>query len=98
MKAKEGLREVKALWFKAHQDYTKPLGKLTLDARLHILADANVNAFRMKTSPHLSPVQTPTVFPSNHAYITVNDIITTCNLQQFLWENYSGSNLDAYIR
>eukprot|EP00957_Ditylum_brightwellii_P186314 14185611-Ditylum_brightwellii.AAC.1 len=60
MKAKEGLWGVTALWVKAHQDNIKQANNLKLDAHLNVLADADINAFRINTPHNLSPIQTTT--------------------------------------
>eukprot|EP00957_Ditylum_brightwellii_P138535 10559740-Ditylum_brightwellii.AAC.1 len=92
------LHGIKASWVKAHQDDKKSGAELLLDTKLNIMADADVNAFCVNSSTHLSPSTTPTVFPSLKAYITDNGCTIISKLQQWLHNNYTISDMYDYIR
>eukprot|EP00957_Ditylum_brightwellii_P126795 9664930-Ditylum_brightwellii.AAC.1 len=90
--------DIKISQIKAHQDDKNPVNELTLEARLNMMTDTNVNAFRFYTPPHLESLSTPPEFPSSKVHMMINGCITTGSAQQCLQDNYNGTNIAAYIQ
>eukprot|EP00957_Ditylum_brightwellii_P119645 9128541-Ditylum_brightwellii.AAC.1 len=85
-------------WVKAHQDKKTLVDLLSLKAQLNVKADADVTEFRMNPPPHLTPTASPLQFWSTKASITINNTVITSNLQQWIRDNYLGSNISQYIQ
>jgi hypothetical protein len=95
---KHNLPEFTATWVKAHQDDGTALEDLPLDSQLNVMADADVNSFRINPPHRLRPSTTPTIFPSLHAYLTVNGLTVTSKFQQILRDNYTGTDIFEHVR
>eukprot|EP00957_Ditylum_brightwellii_P088784 6761445-Ditylum_brightwellii.AAC.1 len=85
-------------WVKAHQDDTKLMCELSLDAQLNCIADRDKELFRLTTPDHLSPVGAPPELPLNHAYLVVNGTMVTNNLKSILHDNYEAIDIRQYIK
>eukprot|EP00957_Ditylum_brightwellii_P183068 13944454-Ditylum_brightwellii.AAC.1 len=94
---KLGLASFSVHWVKAHQDNTKPLDDLTLEARLNVIADSDVNSFQINTLSGLQPFSTPAMFPSLNAFLKINGCTVTGKMQQFLRDSYTGSDIFEHI-
>eukprot|EP00957_Ditylum_brightwellii_P143259 10914737-Ditylum_brightwellii.AAC.1 len=62
------------------------------------MADADVNSFCTNLPPNLASPSTPTIFPSFHAYITINGLTVTSKMQQLLRDFYTGSDIFKHVR
>eukprot|EP00957_Ditylum_brightwellii_P037913 2867273-Ditylum_brightwellii.AAC.1 len=61
---KKTIPTVKVSWVKAHQDDKADTEDLPLNAQLNVMADADVNSFRVDPSHELEPASTPILFPT----------------------------------
>eukprot|EP00957_Ditylum_brightwellii_P004554 346489-Ditylum_brightwellii.AAC.1 len=57
------------------------------------MADVDVNSFCLDPPPRLTPSTTLMIFPSLHAYLTVNGLTVTSKLQQILCDNYTRTDI-----
>eukprot|EP00957_Ditylum_brightwellii_P200791 15306048-Ditylum_brightwellii.AAC.2 len=75
-------------------------GKVTvsLDAKLNVEADTEVNYFQAKKQIHFFPSKSPTLSPSLKVLLTIEGNAITGNIQQWLRESHSSSNIAAYIQ
>eukprot|EP00957_Ditylum_brightwellii_P025126 1901924-Ditylum_brightwellii.AAC.1 len=85
-------------WVKAHQDDTKSMCKLSLDAQLNCTANRDAELFWLTAPDHLSPVGAPPELPLNHAYLVVNGTVVTNNLKSILQDNYEAIDIRKYIK
>eukprot|EP00957_Ditylum_brightwellii_P125102 9536703-Ditylum_brightwellii.AAC.1 len=62
------------------------------------MADADVNSFQTNSPPSLAPSTTPMIFPSLTAYLTVNRLTVTSEMQQLLRDKYTGTDIFEHVR
>jgi hypothetical protein len=65
--------------------------------RVVVMADTDVNRFCANTPLHLEPATAPITLPLLKAIITVNGCTITSNLQQWLQDNYTTSDIFEHI-
>eukprot|EP00957_Ditylum_brightwellii_P099984 7619702-Ditylum_brightwellii.AAC.1 len=85
-------------WVKAHQDDTKPMCELTLDAQLNCTTNMDAELFWLTAPAHLCPVGTPPKLLLNHTYLAVNGTVVTNNLKSILQDNYEATDIKKYIK
>eukprot|EP00957_Ditylum_brightwellii_P041014 3105505-Ditylum_brightwellii.AAC.1 len=95
---KQGLASFSAHWVKACQDNMKQLDDLTLEARLNVIADSDVNSFCLNPLLGLKPFSTPTMFPSLKVFLKINSCTVTGKMKQFLRDSYTGSDIFEHTR
>eukprot|EP00957_Ditylum_brightwellii_P015856 1194216-Ditylum_brightwellii.AAC.1 len=93
--AKEEGIDLQTHWVKAHQDDKTPAALLPLDAQLIIQADADVTTFRHSPPPDLAPSSNPVLFLSVRAYIQIKGVYVTSQLQQWIHNNHTSSDIKA---
>eukprot|EP00957_Ditylum_brightwellii_P188728 14365962-Ditylum_brightwellii.AAC.1 len=94
---KKEINWIKVSWIKAYQDEGKSGKGITLEAKLNILADTDVNIFHANTPDHLEPSSTPTVLPSAKSCIPINSCVITRKIQQCLHGNYTSVDIFDHI-
>eukprot|EP00957_Ditylum_brightwellii_P068089 5168348-Ditylum_brightwellii.AAC.1 len=93
MEVKPEMANITVSWVKMHQDNKLDIELLTLEGKLDVKADVDVNQFRADTLPRLVPSSTPTVL-----FLTNDGSVITGGLQQWLQELYISTNIADYIR
>ena len=94
---KQQINEFTVSWMKAHQGNKILVDKLLLDAQLNVMTDTDMNRFCTSTPLHLEPATAPITLPLLKAIITVNGCTITSNLQQWLQDNYTTSDIFEHI-
>eukprot|EP00957_Ditylum_brightwellii_P128489 9800441-Ditylum_brightwellii.AAC.1 len=90
--------QITTSWDKAHQDNKVNVADLPLEAGLNTQADADVTAFHHSTSAHLYPLTTPPSFSSSIAFLFINDMHVTANIQQWIRDHSNSFNISCYIQ
>eukprot|EP00957_Ditylum_brightwellii_P097782 7446115-Ditylum_brightwellii.AAC.1 len=70
---------------------------LRLDARLNIQTDSDVTTFRHSLLTHLKPTEAVPIFPTTKAILLINDTHITANIQQWIRDHLTSSNMARYI-
>ena len=65
---------------------------------MNCLADQDVTNFRHNTPPQLEPTTTPLLFPSNKAFMKINNRHITNNLEHNLRDNLPSCNIRNYLQ
>eukprot|EP00957_Ditylum_brightwellii_P146249 11135712-Ditylum_brightwellii.AAC.1 len=89
--------DLRTHWVKAHQDDKTPVALLLLNAQLNIQADADVTTLHHSPPPELVPSSNPVIFLYACAYIQINGVYVTSQLQQWLRSNHTSSDIKTYI-
>eukprot|EP00957_Ditylum_brightwellii_P057995 4397922-Ditylum_brightwellii.AAC.1 len=90
---KQELASFLAHWAKAHQDNRRKLDDLTLEARLNVIADSDVNSFCLNHPLGLEPFSTPTIFSSLKAFLKIYSCTVTGKMKHFLRDSYTGLDI-----